>query len=100
MMVAAWGQDLAVLVTWNANRAYNGAKTGLLLSVFRCAAGSFPPEVQLGPPEQQAEQQAELWRRARSKAKQQWHKQQQRKQAVKQQQQQGPGQEAGDAGGS
>jgi stage V sporulation protein SpoVS len=102
MMVAAWGQDLAVLVTWNSNRAYNGAKTGLLLSVFRCAAGSFPPEVQLGPPQTAApEQQAELWQRARSKAKQQWRKQQQRKQAAKQQQQQGgPEQEAGVVDGS
>lgn len=46
MMVATWGQDLAVLVRWSANKAYNGSKTGLLLSVFRCDADSFPPEVQ------------------------------------------------------
>jgi stage V sporulation protein SpoVS len=84
LMVAAWGQDLAFLVTWNANRAYNGAKTGLLLSVFRCKVGSFPPEVQVKPPSGPVEQQPELWQRARNKWKQQWQKQQQRKQANKQ----------------
>lgn len=74
LMVAAWGQDLAVLVMWSANKAFNGSKTGLLLSVFRCAVGSFPPELLTEPPAVPVEQQAELWQRTRDKWRRSWKK--------------------------
>eukprot|EP00775_Hariotina_reticulata_P006403 gene6403-6634_t len=45
MMQKRWGQDLAVCVLWGENNAYKGKQTGLLLSVFRCSLGSFPPQV-------------------------------------------------------
>ena len=86
MMVAAWGQDLAVLAMWNANKAYGGSKTGLLLSVFRCAVGSFPPEVQIAPPDVPAEQQGELWQRVRAAQQRRWKRYKQRQQKVKLQQ--------------
>jgi stage V sporulation protein SpoVS len=84
MMVAAWGQDLAVLAMLN--KAYGGFKTGLLLSVFRCAVGSFPPEVQIAPPDVPAEQQAELWQRVRAAQQRRWKRYKQRQQKLEQQQ--------------
>lgn len=91
MMVAAWGQDLALLVVWSANKAYNGSKTGLLLSVFRCAVGSFPPEVQTEPPSGPIEEQAELWQRARNRSRRQRQKFRERKQQQQQDAENGGG---------
>jgi stage V sporulation protein SpoVS len=63
MMLKRWGQDLAVCVLWGENKAYKGKQTGLLLSVFRCDAGSFPPQVVLMPPSARTTRRAAFWER-------------------------------------
>jgi hypothetical protein len=74
MLVAAWGQDLAVCVMWSANKKYNSSKTGLLLSVYRCAVGSFPPDIQVGPPPGPQAQLAERWQRICNRRRQKWRR--------------------------
>jgi stage V sporulation protein SpoVS len=65
MMQARHGQDLAAVVLWNEQqqqRAYRpGRETGLLLAVFRCEAGSFPPRVLLLPPSKRSSKRREFW---------------------------------------
>jgi hypothetical protein len=62
LMRAAYGQDLAVLVAWGPSRAHGGAATGLLLSVFRCVAGAYPPQLVLGgPPTANQARRAAYW---------------------------------------
>jgi stage V sporulation protein SpoVS/peptidyl-tRNA hydrolase len=65
MMHARHGQDLAAVVLWNEQqqqRMYRpGRETGLLLAVFRCEAGSFPPRVLLLPPSKRSSKRREFW---------------------------------------
>jgi stage V sporulation protein SpoVS len=66
LMQARHGQDLVAVVLWNEQqqrRTYKpGRESGLLLAVFRCEAGSFPPRVLLLPPSQRSSKRQEFWR--------------------------------------
>jgi stage V sporulation protein SpoVS len=83
LMQARHGQDLAAVVLWNEQqqrRTYRpGRETGLLLAVFRCEAGSFPPKVLLLPPSKRSSKRREFWqqRGRRTPAGQQQQQQQQ-----------------------
>jgi stage V sporulation protein SpoVS len=66
LMRVRHGQDLAAVVLWNEQqqqqRRYRpGRETGLLLAVFRCEAGSFPPRVLLLPPSKRSIKRQEFW---------------------------------------
>lgn len=66
LMQARHGQDLAAVVLWNEQQQRTtfrpSHETGLLLAVFRCEAGSFPPRVLLLPPSQRSSKRREFWR--------------------------------------